>query len=648
MRELILAIAAVWTAAGLRADCVRNGGFDNPLREADAWQGVKSPFAVECGAGINGSAALVFSNADTNWSGRMTVRQPLSLKAGCRYRLEMFVRTEDIVPGPDRTGATFYVDWTSADGKWLGGQYVPPVWKRANAWQRLCVVTKPIPAEAVAFTLSVAAGKGVTGRICYDDVSVTEYEEKPVEALYVSAYRGIAVSNEMVTFAAALNLKDSDVVSRKMTGLFAYRGADGKIVRRPADRLSADRATLTLRADELQPGRQFVGFRLCGDGGRNVGEAACVVERRETAPDWRVRIDDCGRTRVGGRLFFPLGMYWGPIRKDWLEIYAKGPFNSLLTYHVPTDEQIGWCAERGLKVVVALHDRFYEVPGEPAKGYLNKMDELEDVTRVVNRLRRHPALLAWYECDEFPLHHIGLLKERRALLERLDPDHPAFGVFNRCDLIRGYLPGIDVLGSDPYPIGGGHPLSYAADATCATKSGSLGVRALWQVVQSFDWGGAKPSLAEKRATPVPTKAQMRAMTWQCVAGGANGLFYYSFFDFWKMDWKTPFAERWRDMCEVVAEVKRHEDVLLANPGKPIAVEGGDVLSRTWQTNEGLWVLVVNPHPTTKTIVLGLTNRFEGVRMAFGASPRLDGLRCSMTLNGEDQSLFLLKGEMRGR
>lgn len=147
---------------------------------------------------------------------------------------------------------------------------------------------------------------------------------------------------------------------------------------------------------------------------------------------------------------------------------------------------------------------------------------------------------------------------------------------------------------------------------------------------------------------MPTMAQMRAMTWQCIAGGANGLFYYSFFDFWKMDWKTPFAERWRDMCEVATEVKRHEEILLASPGKPVVAEGSDVLTRTWQSDGGLWVLVVNPHPTAKTVVLGLADRFEDVRMAFGVSPRLDGLRCSMTLKGEDQSLFLLKGEVRER
>ena len=636
-------MAVLLAAAGLRADCVRNGGFDNPLREADAWQGVTGPFAIERGAGLNGSAALVFTNADTNWSGRATVRQSLSLKAGCRYRLEMFVRTVDIVPGPDRTGATFYIDWTSADGKWLGGQYVPPVWKRADAWQRLSVVTKPIPAEAVSFTLSVAAGRGVTGRICYDDVSVKEYEEKPVEALYTSAYRGIAVSNEAVTFAAALNLKDSDIRSGTLTGTFAYRGADGSIVRRPADGLAAGRATLSLRADELALGRQRIGFRLRGQDGKTLGEAACAVERREKAPAWRVRVDDCGRTRVGGRLFFPLGMYWGPIRRNWLETYAQGPFNSLLTYHVPTDEQAGWCSERGLKIVVALHDRFYEVPGEPAKSYRNKADERADVTRVVERLRGHPALLAWYECDEMPLHHIGLLKTRRALLEELDPDHPAFGVFNRCDLIRGYIPGVDVLGSDPYPVGGGHPLSYAADATRETKSGSLGVRPLWQVVQSFDWGGAKPTRAEKLATPVPTRAQMRAMTWQCIVGGANGIFYYSFFDFWKMDWKTPFAERWRDMCEVAAEVKRHEAILLSDPGEPVVAEGGDVRTRTWRSSEGLWVLAVNPHPTGVTVLLKVSGVATEARTAFGPAPRLDGSRCAVSLSGEDQALFLLKG-----
>ena len=85
---------------------------------------------------------------------------------------------------------------------------------------------------------------------------------------------------------------------------------------------------------------------------------------------------------------------------------------------------------------------------------------------------------------------------------------------------------------------------------------------MWQVPQVFDWAGYKkgPDRDQYRA---PTLAEMRAMAWQCIAAGANGLVFYSYFDLYKMDKEDPFEKRWKDVCAMGEDIKRYIPVMLS-------------------------------------------------------------------------------------
>ena len=71
--------------------------------------------------------------------------------------------------------------------------------------------------------------------------------------------------------------------------------------------------------------------------------------------------------------------------------------------------------------------------------------------RYVEAFRSHPALLAWYTCDEKMADWVDIMTRRRELVNRLDPDHPTWAVFYQPN-VEDYLPMLDLFGGDQYPI----------------------------------------------------------------------------------------------------------------------------------------------------------------------------------------------------
>ena len=93
------------------------------------------------------------------------------------------------------------------------------------------------------------------------------------------------------------------------------------------------------------------------------------------------------------------------------------------------------------------------------------------------------------------------------------------------------------------------------------------------------------------------------MAWMCIAGGANGLILYSYFDLLERAQATeklpaiPFDEHF-DECRRIAErVMAHEQVLLS-AGTPLGYTvadngGGKVALRAYELDGVTWLLAVN-------------------------------------------------------
>ena len=222
--------------------------------------------------------------------------------------------------------------------------------------------------------------------------------------------------------------------------------------------------------------------------------------------------------------------------------------------------------------------------------------------------------------DEMPLEMVGRLAARQRLMEELDPDHPTWVVLYQYDQVRAYLPTFDVIGTDPYPIPG-KPAGLALEWTRVTRDQTYGTRAVWQVPQVFDWGAYRKG-DEREKTRAPTLAEMRSMAWQCVAAGANGLVFYSFFDLYKMKERDPFEKRWAEVCAMGAEIRRYIPVLLSvEPAPGVTVEGpASVATRVWRVGSEVYLLAVNAAPEPAAARVAVEGGTSRVQAEFGTPP----------------------------
>lgn len=606
---------------------VRNAGFEEGTgAAADGWHIAPGKFACEARAGRSGTRALAYANEDDRKAYTIPSCE-VKLEAGVPYRFGAWVKVENLTSGGD--GAIVCVEWYEG-ARYVGGAYAEGVKGTSTGWVKVEGVTPRIPSNVTRAIVAPVVRKGSLGRAWFDDVFVERFVPRPVRALLCTAYRNEAADGD-VSFRAALDL-DADGV-RTLRGAFRYVDADGR-EQTVAATLSPTVARLDVPVRDLKLGVQTVRFVLSDDAGKTVGEASLDFTRRTASLARKVWIDTAGRTIVEGKPYFPMGTFWTEFtsRED-VELYAKSPFNCIMPYwgHRNPDlrAMLDLCAAKGLRVIPNLKD-FWD--------YGNPTAAPAKTEEFVNRLKDHPAVLAWYVVDESPLSKLPQLRQRRELVARLDPDHPTWGCFYQFDQILDYLPSCDVIGTDPYPIGQS-PIDLVMDSTRAAADGTRGCRALWQVPQMFDWAAYRKD--DPKARP-PTFAELRNMGWQCLANGANGLIWYSFFDVKSEPRGVSFASRWADCCRVAEEIRRHEEILLAPASRLLkaGVLGPHVSARLYTLADYDALLVVNAATDARPVEIPLKGvGGRAVRPLLGPVPVVAENRLSLTLGGLDCSLI---------
>jgi hypothetical protein len=194
--------------------------------------------------------------------------------------------------------------------------------------------------------------------------------------------------------------------------------------------------------------------------------------------------------------------------------------------------------------------------------------------------RDHPALLGWYLNDELPPTYLPRLTLHQQWAEEDDPHHPTWIVLCHPNEVGEYLNSFDAIGTDPYPIGRS-PASNVAKATAETFKQVQKTRAMWQVPQVFNWAVYEKDEEAKKKLRTPTIEEIRSMTWQCIAEGATGIVFYSWFDL-KRNPDVPFETLWPGLKEVAAEVDRAAPALLSiEPPPGVSVRSSAAESPNW-------------------------------------------------------------------
>jgi len=308
-------------------------------------------------------------------------------------------------------------------------------------------------------------------------------------------------------------------------------------------------------------------------------------------------------------------LYAGAVTEDDIETLTAGGFNCVMPYRSSslTPAILDRCHEKGLMVIPNLKDTFH---GERYAWNEVKDDVTGEAIAMglVSQWKDHPAVLAWYACDESEVSLVPRLRARQKVYEQVDPDHPTWMVLYQAPAIRQYLGAFDVIGTDPYPIAdlGQYPkrgdgIRRVIDWTRQTRAGAMdGGRPMWQVPQCFDWAIIHKDEEARLAAPSrpPTEQEIRNMTWQCLVGGANGIVYYAYHELKAMDKRTSFAESFGRVSRVAKEIGAKKEYFLAGDSEEVETGNENVVARRWRKDGRVLTVSVNVTEKSQTMARG--------------------------------------------
>jgi hypothetical protein len=243
----------------------------------------------------------------------------------------------------------------------------------------------------------------------------------------------------------------------------------------------------------------------------------------------------------------PLGIYAVNSTNDFAAVKAAG-FN-LVTG--PADRAyLDAARQHGLRVLASPNTS--AGPGfDPASA-----------RQAIGQFDGHPALWAWYLIDEPDLNEISpdQVKQAQRFVKSLAPAKPTALVIFQGYEARDYANITDLLMVDRYPIPW-LPLANFGQHVQMARLALPPNKPLIAVIQAFDWSCCPELLPGETNLRPPTYEELRCMTYDALARGANGLFYYAYDDGrWKI---REHPETWNALTQVVAEVNARRPLFQA-------------------------------------------------------------------------------------
>ena len=544
---------------------------------------------------------------------------PVSLQPGCRYSFSALVNA-DISGGV----VQLMLEWRDAKGRRLGSAYGNPLNDNEvlpPGWLRYGGMTAAIPPETCSAAMFFYVSSGAKGKAIFDAFDLTEFDAYSVGPLLCSEYQNVSTGGTARFVVPLHGFNDLKLPASSFDAIFSYSGNGGAERQVRASRMDLDSAEVVLDVSEMACGTNAVSFTLHSKG-KCYGKASVDFAKVTHLPKRSVWIDRKNRLIVDGKPFFMLGMYWRCITPVELDAFCPSPFNTVLPCQRPVRAQFDMCAERGLKMCYPFEHR-YDVPGENT-----------NVVRIVNALKDHPALLLWYLNDERPVSMVKQVTARHDVVRSLDGNHPTWTMCDHPEKVKSFLGSYEIIGADSYPIGNAlpgypYPLENVLKYARMARKGSYGLYPLWHVPQAFSWGWFRKGRTDHIDMRYPAREEIRQMTWQYLAAGANGIIYYAFNALRDNFKGAEFDRKWTELKEIAAEVKSFENVFLTDEDAP-SVTGmtESVGARAWRYRGEVWLLAVNATRSPQKALLKLDCAVSGsIKPVFGTPPTRKSSSC---------------------
>lgn len=266
---------------------------------------------------------------------------------------------------------------------------------------------------------------------------------------------------------------------------------------------------------------------------------------------------------VEGKPFFPIGIY----RASPADL-AGTAFNCIPGWDSSDQATLDACAAAGIYMLPDLTGLM--------RGHLPQQAAL-----CIRECMNHPAVLAWYVCDE-PDHAAWTvppdeLELARKVLRSADPNHPTCAVVMPWaeSNLYGYADCVDILMADPYPIGSRKPTNFSS----VTRANDIMRRAT-----KF----AKPTWSVIQGTAQATPEEETAVVYLSITHGARGVLFWEYAD----AHKNPAV--WKQIVTLADEMRQLSPALTSpDTAKPATADNAAISVLAKQGTDNITVIAVN-------------------------------------------------------
>ena len=284
-------------------------------------------------------------------------------------------------------------------------------------------------------------------------------------------------------------------------------------------------------------------------------------------------IDENNNMIVNGKPYFPIG-WFGNTSLDQLEEIAGGPFNTILPYGVNGKSKsyitryLDRVQETGMKLIYCMNDIYPTATYYDKTGWEGIFGNSNIADAVVNTFKHHPAILAWYLNDERPKELMPKFVDYYKQAWTNDPAHPSFIVIYNLSEIKYFPSTTDIMGVDRYPIPM-DPITTITQEMKIAKEAVKGHKPVFAVVQAFGWyqyndafpdRGRIPTEEDLKAGRIPTGEETKNMAYQAIVNGANGLFFYCYYDLRVL---PQYPKYWAELKSIAGELKVLSPIILS-------------------------------------------------------------------------------------
>ena len=549
MTILILSVIAVFNIrAEEMALKLENLNFDQGKKH---WN-VPDDFQIIRNGGRNATAALYIkrSKVCTPQETPKPVTRIIRFEHGKNYKISAWIKANITRKGKYRTAASFSLHFYDKNGKNLSNIYPIGVMETTD-WTLVEKVFTMYPGSDYC-EIRIDLFHNYLGEVWFDSIQIEEFDRDYVYLIAPAPLVLDADGPELL--AGAMNTCNN--LTPGMTVKASLRQNDKTV--------ATARTVLQKRMGKLKfpaqtPGSYRVHLELVDQSGkvRATSQAAVVISTKR--PKVQIGLDRI--LRVDGKKFLVLGMYVGQAPDNELAMLEEAGFNTVMPYgsmslnenyrfdgkgretprdHYTGDENntIGSITrvldnmhKRNIKIIFALnmYEHSLEYYNLTKWQGVSGIDNIN--AKVMASFKDHPALLAWYICDEMPASMSGLIRQRREDVLRLDGNHPTWMVTMHFTELQYFLDTADIMGADAYPL-----INKNSDLSALDFVGPL-MRRLnlpyFLVGQGFSWAYYEPveklgDIETWKRYRTPTEEEMRTMCLSQAIDGATGFLYYYF------------------------------------------------------------------------------------------------------------------------